>query len=118
VKIFGREPTLILQSLSALLSVLVAFGLPNLSAEQAALIVAALSAGIGVANGLAVRPIAPAAFVGLVGAVAALLAGYGLEASQEVVGSVSAAVVSALALLTRGQVTPNADPRSPETVVG
>lgn len=118
MKIFGREPTLVLQSVSALLTVFVAFGIPGLSAEQAALVIAALTAVIGVINAVAVRPIAPAAFVGLVGAVAALLAAYGLEASQEVVGSVSAAVVAALALFLRGQVTPNADPRSPETVVG
>jgi hypothetical protein len=116
--IFGREPTLVLQSLSALLAVFVAVGLPGLSAEQAGLIVAAIAAGIGVVNALMVRPIAPAAFVGFIAAGAALLAAYGLELSQEVVGSVGAAVVVLLALLTRGQVTPNADPRSPETVVG
>jgi hypothetical protein len=118
VKIFGREPTLVLQSLSALLAVFVAVGLPNLSAEQAALIIAALTAVLGVVNALLVRPVAPAAFIGLVGAVAALLAGYGLDVSQAVVGAISAAVVSVLALLTRVQVTPVADPRPPEQVVG
>lgn len=118
MKIFGREPTLILQSISALLAVFVAVGIPSLTAETAALIVALIAAGIGVVNAVMVRPLAPAAFTGFIAAGAALLAGYGLELSQEVVGSVSAAVVVLLALLTRGQVTPSADPRPADHVVG
>ena len=106
MKIFDREPTLVIQFVSALLAIGVSFQIPGLSSDQATLIVAALVAVLGVANAVLVRPIAPAAFVGLVGAVAALLAGYGFDLSQELVGSISAAVVVGLALLTRGQVTP------------
>jgi hypothetical protein len=111
MSVFGREPTAWLQALSALLAVLVTFGWDGLSATQAALIVAALSAGIGVVNALAVRPIAPAAFTGFVAAGAALLTGYGLDLSQELVGSVQVAVVTLLALVLRSQVTPVVDPR-------
>lgn len=118
MKVFGREPTLVLQAISALLTVFVAVGLPNLSAEQAALIMAVISAVFGVVNALVVRPVAPAAFIALVGAGAALLAGYGLEVSQELVGAISAAVVTILALVTRVQVTPTADPRPASDVVG
>lgn len=118
MKILGREPTLVLQAISAILSIGVAVGWPGLSAGQATLIVAAISAFFGVVNALAVKPVAPAAFIGLVGAVAALLTGYGLEVSQELVGSISATVVTVLALLTRVQVTPNADPRPASDVVG
>lgn len=118
MKIFGREPTLILQTLSGLMSVLVAFGLPGLTAEQATLAIAFLTALVGVVNAVMVRPVAPPAFIAFVGAGAALLSGYGLELSQQQVGSVTVAVVSALALLTRGQVTPVADPRPPEQTVG
>lgn len=110
MKIFGREPTLVLQAISALLSIFVAVGLPNLSAEQAGLIIAAVSAVFGVVNAFLVRPVAPTAFVGLVGAGAALLAAYGLDVSQSVVGSVSAATIALLTLLARGQVTPVVDP--------
>lgn len=110
-KIFGREPTLILQSISALLAVVVTFGLPGLSATQAALIVAALSAAVGVVNAVLVRPIAPAAFTGLVAALAALVAGYGLDVAQQTVGAVQVAVVAVLALITRNQVSPVADPQ-------
>lgn len=118
MKIFGREPTLILQAVSALLSIFVAVGMPGLTAEQAALVVAAISAVFGVVNALAVKPVAPAAFIGLVGAVAALVTGYGLEVSQELVGAISASVVTILALLTRVQVTPVRDPRPASDVVG
>jgi hypothetical protein len=104
--IFGREPTLILQSIGAALGIFVALGVPGLSAQQAALIIAFLTGVIAVVNAIAVRPIAPAAFIGLVGASAALLAAYGFDVSQPVVGAVSSAVVVFLALLTRGQVSP------------
>jgi hypothetical protein len=109
MKIFGREPTLVLQTVSALLAVFVAVGLPNLSAEQAGVIIAVLSAAIGAANAFLVRPLAPAAFTGLITAGAALLAAYGLDVSQPVVGAISAAVVTVLGLVTRQQVTPVPD---------
>ncbi|MEU5946325.1 hypothetical protein ABZ793_12275 [Micromonospora sp. NPDC047465] len=111
MKIFGREPTLYIQALSALLGVFVTFGLPGLSATQAAAIVAALTAVTTAVNAAMVRPVAPAAFTGVVTALAVLVAAYGLEVSQETVGAVQVAVVGVLALLTRTQVTPTADPR-------
>jgi len=113
-----REPTLLLQAVSALLAVLVTFQFDGLSAKQAALIVAALSAVIGAVNAVTVRPIAPAAFTGLVAAGAALLTGYGLEFSQELVGSTQVLVVTLLALVTRVSVTPVTDPRPNSDVVG
>jgi hypothetical protein len=116
--IFGREPTVILQAISAVLGIGVALALPGLSAEQAALIIAAISAVIGVVNSIVVRPWAPTLFVGLVSAGAALMAGYGLNVSQPVVGSISAASIALMTLLARGQVTPTSDPRGPEIVVG
>jgi hypothetical protein len=115
---FGREPTLVLQTISAALAVLVTFGFSGLSSTQAALIVAALSAIVGAINAALVRPVAPAAFTGLVAALAALVTGYGLDLSQELVGAAQVLVVTVLALVTRVQVTPNADPRPADQVVG
>lgn len=112
MKIFGREPTLYIQALSAMLGVFVTFGVDGLSATQAAAIVAVLSAVLAAVNAAMVRPVAPAAFTGLVTAVAVLVAAYGMEVSQETVGAVQVAVVGVLALLTRNQVTPAADPRA------
>lgn len=105
MKIFGREPALVIASLSAGLSLLVTFGF-GLSAEQAGAIVAVISAVFAAATAAVTRPIAPSAFTGLVAAVAALLAAYGLELSAEKVGAINAVVLAGLALLTRGQVSP------------
>jgi hypothetical protein len=117
VKIFGREPTVIIQTIAAVLSLLVAFKIPNLTAEQAAQIIAVIYAVLGAVNAVLVRPVAPAAFIALVGAVASLTASYGLHFTQEQIGSVAVAITSVIVLLTRSQVTPVADPRPPEQVV-
>jgi hypothetical protein len=105
MRIFGREPALILGALSAGLSLLVTLG-ADLTAEQAGAIVAVVSAAFAVVTAAVTRPIAPAAFTGFVAAAAALLMAYGLEVSTEAVGATNAAVLAALALLTRGQVSP------------
>lgn len=109
MKFFGREPTLYIQAISAALGVAVTFGLDGLSATQAAAIVAVLTAVTTAINAALVRPVAPAAFTGLVTAAAVLLAAYGLEVAQETVGAVQVAVIAVLALLTRTQVAPTAD---------
>jgi hypothetical protein len=105
MKIFGREPALVIASISAALSLLVTFNF-GLSSEQAGAIVAVISAVFAVATAAITRPIAPSAFTGLVAAVVALLAAYGLEFSTETVGALNAVVLAVLGLLTRGQVSP------------
>lgn len=106
MRIFGREPTVVIQSLAALLSIAVAFKVPGLSAEQAGLIIAAIYAVLGAVNAYTVRPVTPAAFISAVGAVTALTAAYGLSFTQEQVGSISSAIVAMIVLLTRSQVSP------------
>ncbi len=105
-----REPTLILQTVSALLGLAVAIGVFGLTGEQAGLLLAVTSAVLAAANAVVVRPIAPAAFTGLVAAVAAAAAGFGFEADAATVGAVQALVVAGLALITREQVTPATGP--------
>lgn len=100
------EPALIIGFIAAALSLGTALGFPGLSAEQVAVIVAAINAAATVIVAVKVRPIAPAAFTGLVAAVAAVALAYGYEVSSEVVGGVNAVVLAALSLLTRAQVTP------------
>lgn len=112
ISVFGREPTLLIGAIASALSIAVGFNFDWLNARQAALIVLVLNAALGVINALAVRPIAPAAFTYLVAAVAALCAAYGLDVGQEMVGAVNGLVLSVLMFLTRGQVTPAADPRT------
>ncbi|MFD5137440.1 hypothetical protein ACFWMX_14560 [Streptomyces sp. NPDC058378] len=112
MRIFGREPALIIATVSAALSLLVSFGF-GLSAEQAGAIVAVISAVFAVAAAVVTRPIAPSAFTGLVAASVALLAAYGLSVSAETVGALNAVVLAVLGLMTRGQVSPTKDTPRP-----
>lgn len=105
MRIFGREPALIISAVSAGLGLLVSFSF-GLSAEQAGAIVAVVSAVFAAATAAITRPIAPSAFTGLVAAAVALLAAYGLNVSAESVGALNAVVLAMLGLITRGQVTP------------
>lgn len=116
--IFRREPTAIIAVVQGILAVVVTFGFENLTAEQAAAITSVLSLLAAAANAWAVRPVTPAVFVQLVGGVTALLVAYGLNVAPETVGALQALVVAVVALQARGQVTPVADPRPPEHVVG
>jgi hypothetical protein len=115
---FTREPTAYLAVLQAALAVVVTFAWDGLSAEQAALITAFVGAVCAAANAALVRPIVPGAFVQLVGSGAALLAAYGLNLPTETVGTIQALVVAVVAMQARQQVTPVADPRPAEQVVG
>lgn len=101
-----REPALIIGAVSAGLSLLVALGIGGLTSEQAALIVAAITAVGGVVTALATRPVAPAAFTAAVTAVADLLAGFHYSVAPATVAAVNGVVLAVLALLTRAQVSP------------
>jgi hypothetical protein len=107
--LWGREPALWIATIAALLGIGVTLGLDGLSAEQAAAIVALLSALAAIWTAWLVRPVAPALFTGAVTAAAVLLAAYGLEVSQQTVGAVNLAVIALLTFLTRGQVSPAHD---------
>lgn len=106
MRIFGREPALIIATISASLSLLVSFGFDGLTAEQAAAVVAVISAVFAATTAAITRPIAPSAFTGLVAAAVVLLAAYGMNVSQETVGAINAVILAVLGLLTRGQVAP------------
>lgn len=109
MKIFGREPALILQGIGALLSLAIALGLP-LTTEQAGLTVAVVSAVFGAVAAAMARPIAPQAFVAVVATVAALTASFGFELSPELIGALNATIIAALALASRQQVSPIVGP--------
>lgn len=107
MKIFGREPALLIGLLGSVLTTLAALKVPGISAGAAAAITAAVAACV---TAWATRPAMPALYTGAVTALAALLVEYGLDVSDEVVAAVSGTVLALFALLTRAQVEPAAAP--------
>jgi len=104
-KILGREPALVVGTISAALSLVVTLGV-GLTAEQAGAWTAVISGVFAVIAACLTRPIAPSAFTGLVAVTADLLAAYHFNVSAGTVAAVNTAVVAFLAFLTRGQVSP------------
>jgi hypothetical protein len=104
--IFGREPTLWIGFIGQAILLVGTFGLHMLNGQQAALIVVALNALFAAINAYAVRPISPAIFTYAVGSVVAVVGAYGLTIPIETVAGINALVISALVLMTRGQVAP------------
>lgn len=106
MKLWGREPALVIQGVSTGLALAVAFGLPGLSSASAGAIVALLAATLGAVQAWAVRPVAPAAFTAVVTTGSAMLTTFGLDLTQQQIGAVQAAVIAGLALILRGNVSP------------
>lgn len=106
MKIFGREPVVVLNALSAVLGLIVSLAVTPLTAEMAGAIVGVTSAILGAIAAAMTRPIAPQAFTTLVAASAVLVGTFGYEVSQETVGAINLAALAILTLATRGQVTP------------
>lgn len=109
MKIWGREPTLWIALIAAVLNWAVGFQLDFLSAEQAAWINAAINAVMACIASFATRPIAPQVWFYAVTVFAGLLAAYGLDMSQEMVGTTQLLVIAVLSLITRGSVSPKED---------
>ncbi|MEU9495402.1 hypothetical protein AB0D73_26990 [Streptomyces sp. NPDC048215] len=107
MKIFGREPVVVLNSLAAVLGLIVSLGVTSLSAETAGAIVAVATAVLGAVAAAMTRPIAPQAFTAVVAAGAVLIGTFGYEVSQETIGAINTVVLTGLTLLTRVQVTPS-----------
>lgn len=106
MRIFGREPVVVLNTLAAVLGLVVTLGITGLTAEQAGAIVGVATAVLGGIAAAMTRPVAPQAFTAIVGAGAVLVGTYGYEVSQETVGAINTVVLAALTLLTRVQVSP------------
>ncbi len=104
MKIFGREPALWLGLIGAVLTTMVSLNLPWLSVGAAAAIMALLTA---IVTAVTTRPVAPALFVGVLTALVALFAEYGVNLSDGLVAGLSSALLAAFALFgVRPQVRP------------
>lgn len=106
MKIFGREPAVIIATVGAFLTFAAAVGIPGVSAGAAAAITSLIAAGVIAAT---TRPVAPALFTGVVTAGVAVLTEYGMRVSDDVTGAASGLVLALFALLTRAQVSPAQD---------
>jgi hypothetical protein len=109
IKIFGREPALVLGVIGALITWVVSLGFDWLNAGQATAITTFLTAVVIAAT---TRPIGPALFVGAVAAGAALFAEYNLAVSDAFVTGLGGIILAGFALFgIRPNVTPAYDPR-------
>lgn len=107
IKIFGREPALILGAFGALVNWGVTLNLGWLNAGQSSAIITAATA---VTIAALTRPVAPALFVAAVSAGAALFAEYGLHWSDASVTGLGTIILAGFALFgIRPQVTPAND---------
>jgi hypothetical protein len=106
MKILGREPSLVISVIVALISLAGTLGYAFLSQDQAGLWITAVNGVAAIAMVVTVRPIQPGIYTYAIGALVALAAGYGLHVGAETVNGINMAVVPILALLTRGQVSP------------
>lgn len=108
MKIFGKEPALIIALIGAVVTWAVSLGLDWLNAGQATAIVTGISAVI---IAFTTRPIAPALFTGAVAAGAAIFAEYNLAVSDEFVTGLGAIILAGFGLFgVRPQVTPASNP--------
>jgi hypothetical protein len=105
VRIFGREPALYLNTLSAVLGLVVTFNI-GLTQDQAGWIVAGVSAVLGAIAAALTRPIAVQAFTTLVATVASAVAAFGYDVAPTTTAAINGLVLAVLMFLTRGQVSP------------
>ncbi|MER5843677.1 hypothetical protein ABT099_25980 [Streptomyces prasinus] len=113
IRIFGREPALALNTLSAVLGLLVTFNV-GLTEVQAGWIVAGTSAILGAIAAALTRPIAVQAFTALVATVASGVAAFGYEVAPTTTAAINGALLAVIMFITRGQVSP-ANPSAPAT---
>ncbi len=106
MKIFGREPTLWISVISALIIMIGTYGFKLLNGEQAVLIVVAINAAAAAINAYTVRPISPTTFTYAIGSIIAVAGAYGLNLTPEQIAGLNGAIVPILALLSRSQVSP------------
>jgi hypothetical protein len=105
ILIFGREPALALNSLSAILGLVVTFNV-GLTQNEAGWTVAGVSAVLGAIAAAVTRPIAVQAFTTLVATIASAVAAFGYNVAPTTTAAINGLVLAVLMFITRGQVSP------------
>lgn len=104
MKIFGREPALILAFIAVLVKTGAAFGL-NVTPDQQALINASAAALVGLIIAITVHDGLSAAILGAAQAVLSLAVGYGLDWTADRQAVVMSLVAVTIGMFERTQVT-------------
>ncbi len=108
---FKKDPSLYIAAIAAVLGVIVSLGFKGLSAEQAGLIMGAITAAGGVWTAIHTRPVPPTLFTSFLGAVALVLVSYGFDRiTPDILAAVQVAVSSLVGILTWQSVSPTGSP--------
>ncbi|WP_432027473.1 hypothetical protein [Streptomyces sp. 1222.5] len=107
MKALRFEPVAALNTLAAVLGLVVSLGITPLTDAMAGAIVAFITAVLGGIAAWKTRPVTPQAFTAIVAAGAVLVGTFGYDVSQATVGAINGVVLAGLTLLTRAQVTPS-----------
>lgn len=110
VKIFGREPSVVIGLIESMLAMALSFGWFDLSQQTVGLIMAVVVAAFGVYSAYVTSETLLAAVVGLAKAAAALGAVYGLSLTDNQTGALIALITMSFSLFQRTQVVPLNDP--------
>lgn len=105
MKVFGREPAVWIGLIEAALAFALSVGL-DWSADQVALVMAAVVAVFGVYSAYVTRDTMLGVVVGLTKAVIALFIGFGLSVSPELTASLIGLVVVGVGFFQRTQTAP------------
>lgn len=111
-RIFGREPALWIAVMQAFLILAFTLGIPGVDGGLAGAVSLLLTTAATAWSALAVRPVAPALFTGVLVALVQLLSRWGLDLNEVQVSSITGFVALVVTLVARGQITPDADPRT------
>lgn len=114
MKIFGREPAVIVGFIEALLALLLSFGLLKFiginTKEEVGIVMAVVSAVLGVYVAYVTSETLLAAVIGLTKAVIALLAMYNLQISLDQTAALLAFITLAITFFQRTQTSPLTNP--------
>lgn len=107
MKIFGREPAVLIAVVEAAVALAVTFQLDGLSAEQATSIVALAAVIGGVLTAATTTEKLLSSLSGVGRGILLVMVSYGLNLSQEQIGIAVGLLVAVFAAFTRTQVSPD-----------
>ena len=110
MKVFGREPAAIVGLIEGALVLALSFGLFNLTQDTIGVIMAVVSAALGVYVAYVTRDTLLSAVIGFIKALVALTAVYGLPLTTEQTGALIAFVTVVFSLYNRSQTSPLSQP--------